>query len=278
MEVRVRFILLLFLLCSQPSHQISSIVYPVRPNLNLFEALVLSCFPLSDCSLAIDVHRFPFTPPFFGLIGYTALTLYLCVFTPTLFLSIFLDVHSMVILARPCMYFSCTNIPVALVFIYSTGSARSRSIIPPSACHVLNPMRRLSRIPPVIPPPLPPHSGHSCIISRPLSSFEASNAKEWLHPPLLDHVPRFDWRLRVPSPKPPFSTIQKALAKRTQPPLPTDAYPYNTHIQKYKDQYVTHWVPSVPIYRSPRPVFSPFYHPSVRKTRLLSKNASQAGA
>ena len=45
-------------LFAQGTPQIFSIVCPVKSNLNRSEALVLSCFPLSDCYLAIDVSRF----------------------------------------------------------------------------------------------------------------------------------------------------------------------------------------------------------------------------
>ena len=139
-------------------------------------------------------------------------------------------------------------------------------------------MRRLSCLPQVIIRPRPSCCDHPYIISRLLSSFQASNSSECLHSPLVNHPPRFDWRLRVPSPKPPFSAVQRSLARRTQPPLPTDSYPYNSHIQKYKDQYVAQRLPSLPICCSSHPlVSSPFYHQSVRKTRLLLKSASQAG-
>ena len=121
-------------------------------------------------------------------------------------------------------------------------------------------------------------SDHHCLISRPLSSFESANAREHLNSPVTDHVSRFDWRLRVPGPKPPLSTVQKVLEKRVQPPFPTDSYPYDPHIQKYKDQSVMHRVPSLPIDHSHRPpVSSLFYHPSARKMRLSSKNAFLAG-
>jgi hypothetical protein len=103
-------------------------------------------------------------------------------------------------------------------------------------CHVLNPMRRLSRTPTVFSRPPP---DHPCIIFRRLSSSEAVNVNERFRSPVTEHIPRFDWRLRVSSPKPPLNTAIKVLEKRTQPPFPTDAYPYNAHIQKYKDQFVT---------------------------------------
>lgn len=201
-------------------------------------------------------------------------------FHACLFLSILLDVYHTVILARPCMYFFCTTIPVILVFIYPIDfPLNARSVVDSQPCHVLNPMRPLSRIPLVIVRPLPLYSARFCIISRPLSSFDASNANARLNSPAINHILRFDWRLHAPSPRPPLSTEQTVLAKRTQPPLPTDAYPYNAHIQNYKDQYVTHRVSPLPIYCSPYPaVSSPSYRSSVHRTKLSLENASRVGA
>ncbi|KAF9785941.1 P-loop containing nucleoside triphosphate hydrolase protein [Thelephora terrestris] len=96
-------------------------------------------------------------------------------------------------------------------------------------------MRRLSRTPTVFSRPPP---DHPCIIFRRLSSSEAVNVNERFRSPVTEHIPRFDWRLRVSSPKPPLNTAIKVLEKRTQPPFPTDAYPYNAHIQKYKDHFL----------------------------------------
>jgi hypothetical protein len=198
------------------------------------------------------------------------------------FLSIRLDVRSIVMLACPLHVFLLYHHPCHTCVYMSPNrlsflSALDQSL-PLSPCHVLNPMRRLSRLPQVIVRPRPPCCDNTCIISRPFSSSGASNASEFLHPPLIDHVPRFDWRLRVPSPKLPFSAARKFLAKRTQPPLPTDAYPYNAHIQKYKDQYVNQRVHSLQIYCSSHPAASsPFYHPSVHKMRLSLETASLAG-
>lgn len=165
-------------------------------------------------------------------------------------------------------------------FLLSARSVKLASVsFSLSGCHALRPMRHLTRIPTVLVRLRPSCLDHPCLSSRPLSSFEAANAREHLHSPVTDHVPRFDWRLRVPTPKPPLSAIQKVPEKRAQPPLPIDSYPYNAHIQKYKDQSVMHRVPSLPIGYSPRPpVSSPFYHLSVQKTRLSLENASRTGA
>ena len=142
-------------------------------------------------------------------------------------------------------------------------------------------MRYLSRIPTVLPRTSPPCLYNPRLPFRLLSSFEAANASEHLRPPATGHVPRFDWRLRVPSPKPSLSTVQKALEKRAQPPLPTYSHPYNAHIRKYKDQSVTYRVLAQPIHCSPPPpppASSPFYHPSVRRTRPSLESASRTGA
>jgi len=139
-------------------------------------------------------------------------------------------------------------------------------------------MRHLNRIPTLLARPRTSCSDHHCLISRSLSSYDSVYAREHLNSPVTDHVPRFDWRLRFPGPKPPLSTVQKDLEKRIQPPLLTDSYPYNYHIQKYKDRSVIHRVSSVRIDRSHRsPVSSPFYYPSTRKMRLSLKSASRIG-
>lgn len=182
-----------------------------------------------------------------------------CALHPRPFLSILIDVLFYSNTHR-CMYLSCTITPVIIVSIYRFDFPPSaRLAIPPShsACHVLNPMRHLNRLPTVFARPRPPCPDPPCLVSRPLSSFGAADAREHLRLPATDHVPRFDWRLRVPSPKPPLSAAQKVLEKRAQPPLPTDSHPYNVHIQKYKDQSVICRDPFPPIGCSPRPQFPP---------------------
>ena len=180
------------------------------------------------------------------------------------------------------MYLFCTTISAELYLCsyvgltFLCGLDRSSLL---SACHVLNPMKHLSRVPTVLARPRPSCSDHPCLLSRPLSSFEFANASEHPHSLVTDCVPRFDWRLRVPSPKPPLSTFQKSPEKRAQPPLPTSSHPYDAHIQKYKNQSVTRHILALPIDCSPLPpASSPFYHPSAQKTRLSSENASRAGA
>jgi len=79
-----------FPLCSQQLSQISSIVRPVRWNHNPSEVLVLSCFPLSDCYLAIDVTRF-LTLFLWVTWSHCAYTVLMC-FAPLPFLSILIDV------------------------------------------------------------------------------------------------------------------------------------------------------------------------------------------
>jgi len=171
------------------------------------------------------------------------------------FLCILIDV-SFYSNTHPCMYLFCTTSPVTLVFIYQIDfliSARSIiTYLPLSDCHVLNPMRYLTRTRTVLARPRHPCLDHPRLISRPLSSLGAVNPNRHLYSPVTDDVPRFDWRLRVPSPKPPLSTVQKALERRVQPPLPTNNYPYDAHIQKYKDQSVTRRVLSLPFSCSPR--------------------------
>ena len=98
------------------SPQISSIVCPVRLNLNPSEVLVRLCFPLSDCFLAIDVSL-AFSLFSFGLLGHIALIPYLCV-SPRPFLCILVDVlfYSN---THPRMYLFCIIIISAiLVFIH----------------------------------------------------------------------------------------------------------------------------------------------------------------
>lgn len=110
-------------------HQISSIVCPVRSNPNPSEVLVLLCFPLSDCYLAIDVSR-SLTLPLGYLVAPRLYRTYALHSRP--FLSILIDVlfHSN---THPYMYLSCTTIPAIPVFIY-------RFDLPPSARSVKLPV------------------------------------------------------------------------------------------------------------------------------------------
>jgi len=110
--------------------QISSIVCPVRSNLSPSEVLVLSCFPLSDRSLAIDVPRFL---TLFHLGYLVMLRLYRTyAFHPHPFLCILIDV-SFYSNTHPCMYLFCTTSSVIPVFIYRTDFPLSaRSFITPS--------------------------------------------------------------------------------------------------------------------------------------------------
>jgi len=156
------------------------------------------------------------------------------------------------------MYLSCTTTtPVIFVsinrFDFPGPSARSVIYLRLLACHVLNPMRYFNRISTVFARPRLPCSHSPGFTSRPLSSFEG----EHLRLPVTHYVPRFNWRLRILSPKPPLSIFRKVLEKRAQPPLPTDSHPYNVHIQKYKDQSVMHCIPSLPTRYSLSPQFPP---------------------
>lgn len=180
---------------------------------------------------------------------------------------------------HPCMYLFCTTIPTILgPYTRSIFPRAPDRPLPLSYCHVLDPMRYSSRIPTVLARPRPVCPDNPGLISR-LLSFEAGHANEHLHSPVINHVPHFDWRLRVPSPKPPLSTIQKVFGKPLQPPLPSHSYPYDVHIQKYKDQSVTYRVPALPANCSPcPPAFSLFYHLNARKMRPSLGNASRTGA
>lgn len=190
--------------------------------------------------------------------------------------------YSIVILALACISF----VPISLSYLCSyidLISSPSRVICQSkltslARCHVYNPMRHLNRVPTVLARSGTPCLDHHCLTSRPLSSFDPANATERFSSSLTDRAPRFDWRLRVPHPKSPLSTIPKVLGKRTQPPFPTDSHPYDAHIQKYKDQSVTHRVRSPPI-DCPHysPVSSPFYHSNARKMRLSLESASRTG-
>ena len=201
--------------------------------------LVPSCFLRSDCFGLLSRYRcssfltlFPRVNP--SHCAHTVLTRFL----PTPSCPYFSLFYPIVILALACISFVPPS-PHTCVHISNRFSPKRlighRHLS--QTCHVLNPMRRLSRIPTVFSRP-PPH--HPCIIFRRLSSAETANVNGRLSLPVTGHIPRFDWRLRVPSPKPPLNTVIKVLERRTQPPPPTDAYPYNAHIQKYKDQFVTH--------------------------------------
>ena len=188
--------------------------------------------------------------------------------------------YSIVILALACISF----VPISLLYlcpyidlISSPSRVICQSKLPSLArCHVHNPMRHLNRVPTVLARPGTPCLDHHCLTSRFLSSFDPANAAERFS--LTDHAPRFDWRLRVPHPKSPLSTIPKVLGKRTQPPFPTDSHPYDAHIQKYKDQSVTRHARSPPIdYPYYSPVSFPSYHPNARKMRLSLESASRTG-
>ena len=213
-------------------------MYPVRSNLNPSGVSVLSCFPLSDCFLAIDVSRFP---TFFLWVTWShrAYTV-TCAYHPCPFLCILVDV----------LFYSNTHPHVSLLYHHFCHTcvhtldrlSLERSIgryLSLPHCHVLNPMRYLSRASPVLTRPRLSCSDYPCVLFRPLSSFESTDTNEHLRSPVTDHVPRFDWRRHVPSPKPPLSTFQKVPERRAQPPLPAYSHPYGTHIQKYKAQSVT---------------------------------------
>ena len=148
--------------------------------------------------------------------------------------------HLIVILTLACISFVSPFLPYLCSYIELAFPERSIDRhLSLSDCHVLSPMRHLSRTSSVLARPRPLCLDSPCVLSRPLSSFELANASEHLHPPVTDHVSRFDWRRHVPSPKPPLSTFQKVLEKRTQPPLPAYSHSYDSHIQKYKAQSVT---------------------------------------
>lgn len=157
--------------------------------------------------------------------------------------------YSIVILTLTCISFVPPSLPYLCSYIDFLLSARS-VIAPLPDCHALNPMRHLSRVPTVLTHPRPPCSDQPCLLSRPLSSLsplQSTNTAKHLHSPVADHLPRFDWRLRVPTPKPPLSTVQKVPERRAQPPLPAYSHPYSGYIQKYKDQSVTRHVRALPI-------------------------------
>lgn len=190
--------------------------------------------------------------------------------------------YSIVILALACISF----VPISVLYLCSyidliSSPNRATRRSPPVSfvrCHVRNPMRHSNRVSTLLARPRTAYLDHRCFTSRPLSSCDPANAAERFSTSLTDHAPRFDWRLRVPHPKSPLSTISKVLEKRAQPPLPTDSYPYDVHIQKYKDQSVTHHVRSPPIdYPHYPPVSSPFYRPNARRMRPSLENASRTG-